>query len=243
MHKKIIATGAVLSLLAATPVIADSNTSHKGESHLGFNLGSIVRVLAHEQGDDRKEENAQKHENKGHASSTATTTVSVAGNVSAISGTTLTLQGKNGAVYTVNAANASVSNGVLADIKVGDTVKVNGTLSGTVILATKIKDGSIQLRKFEARVDNFKVGVISAVSGAGFTITTLGSGASTSVTTNASTTYKAGGKATTSAAVHAGSLVIVEGTTTSTTTPSFAASIVTVINHGFGFLKHLFHVE
>ncbi len=75
----------------------------------------------------------------------------VFGTVSAISGSTLTVQSKGwgpnaqATTYTIDATNATVSkNGAsssIGNIVAGDTVMVQGTVSGTSVTATSIKDG------------------------------------------------------------------------------------------------------
>jgi len=68
------------------------------------------------------------------------------GTVSAVSGNTITLTGKNGATYTVNAGSAAVkavTDSSVGNIKVGDTLMVNGAVSGTTITATNIVDGML----------------------------------------------------------------------------------------------------
>lgn len=66
------------------------------------------------------------------------------GTVSSVSGSTITVTGKDGTTYTVNAAGATVSKMVgmtVSDIKVGDTIGVQGEKSGTIITAKHIVDG------------------------------------------------------------------------------------------------------
>ena len=74
----------------------------------------------------------------------------VVGTISAISGNTLTVAGKNGTTYTVDASGARVMTfargqkpaaSTLASLKVGDTVGVRGTVSGTSVTATSVVDG------------------------------------------------------------------------------------------------------
>jgi hypothetical protein len=84
----------------------------------------------------------------------------VFGTVSAISGTTITITGKTPPVrsttgaaptpgtavtYTVDASNATVTKGSTAStvsaIVVGDTIMVQGTVTGTNVVATTIRDG------------------------------------------------------------------------------------------------------
>ncbi len=67
----------------------------------------------------------------------------VMGQVSAISGSTITVTGMDGQSYTVDAASAKVQRmveGSLSDIAVGDRIGVHGTVSGTTVTATNIMD-------------------------------------------------------------------------------------------------------
>ncbi len=78
----------------------------------------------------------------------------VFGTVTAVSGNTITVQAKTfakgtlsstGATYTVNAGAAIIDKNstaiTVAGISVGDTIMVEGTVSGTVVTATRIHDG------------------------------------------------------------------------------------------------------
>jgi hypothetical protein len=68
----------------------------------------------------------------------------VVGTVTAVSGNTVTLTGNNGTTYTVDASSAQISKVVtlsVGDIKVGDTVGVQGSVSGTSVTAKHIMDG------------------------------------------------------------------------------------------------------
>lgn len=68
----------------------------------------------------------------------------VMGTVSSVNGTTITVNGKNGGSYTVDAGNTTVHKMVtttVSDIAVGDTIGVQGEVSGTTISATTIMDG------------------------------------------------------------------------------------------------------
>jgi len=67
----------------------------------------------------------------------------VMGKVTAVNGSVITVTDKNGATFTVNAANAKVEKMVtetLGDIAVGDSIGVHGTVSGTTITAQHIMD-------------------------------------------------------------------------------------------------------
>ena len=68
----------------------------------------------------------------------------VMGTVSSVNGNTVTLTGADGQTYTVDATSAKVSKVVdlsVADIKVGDTLGVMGTVSGNSVSAVHIMDG------------------------------------------------------------------------------------------------------
>jgi hypothetical protein len=225
-----IATGAVALALIASPAFADSD---RGDRHdrFGLNIGSIISEL-------KKDKHERRGDNRDNDKRSATSTVSVRGTVTAVSSTIITLTGENGATYTVQAANASFDGGVLADVRVGDTLKVKGTMSGTVLVATHVHNKDHQARAISARLDNLRAGIVTSVSGGTFTLTRFGTGTSATITTNASTTVKVNGKATTTAAITPGSAVIVVASSSTTTPDTAVGQIIHVINKGFGALKH-----
>ncbi len=70
----------------------------------------------------------------------------VFGQVTAINGTSITINDtRNSTTYTVDASNATVAKngaaGSISDIAVGDTIVVQGTMSGDSVTATSIMDG------------------------------------------------------------------------------------------------------
>lgn len=69
-----------------------------------------------------------------------------AGTVTSVQGSTITLSGKNGTTYTVEAGNSKfekISDSSLSDIHAGDTLRVDGTVSGTTITAQNIVSGKL----------------------------------------------------------------------------------------------------
>ena len=68
----------------------------------------------------------------------------VAGTVSAISGSTLTVSTKSNVTYTVDASSAKVVQGngtaSLSSVAVGDSVIIQGTVNGTAITASSVID-------------------------------------------------------------------------------------------------------
>jgi hypothetical protein len=68
----------------------------------------------------------------------------VGGTVTGVSGNTITITGKDGKIYTIDASNASLdklSTINVSDVQVGDQVGAEGTLSGTTLTAKHVLDG------------------------------------------------------------------------------------------------------
>ncbi len=66
------------------------------------------------------------------------------GTVTGVNGSTITITGSDGTTYTVNATNATASKVVtlpVSSIAVGDSINVNGSVSGTSVTAEHIMDG------------------------------------------------------------------------------------------------------
>lgn len=257
--KYLFASGAVALLFAVAPLLASANegsvhvnASVKGDTNPGLHLGSWLHFGTdtgksdmnknHEAKDgdnDRDDRDGDKH----HSTTTPEGKTVVAGTVTSVSGSTITLQTKNGAVYSVNASGAVVFTSkdtavTVADVRAGDTIVVRGTATGQTIMAEKIVDGALVSRVFLSALGVAGGGVITAVNGSTFTVKPFGTAATTTVTMDASTAYKINGQATTSSALSVGSHVLLTGTSTSNV--SIAASIVNIFSAGFGFLKHLF---
>src|ERR1700734_2448393 len=104
----------------------------------------------------------------------------VFGTVSAISGDTITLSSKGfgqnatATTYTVDATNATVmksgSASSVGSIAVGDTLMVQGTVSGDSVTATKINDG-VGMGAGGAGRQPGIFGTVSAISGTTLTVT------------------------------------------------------------------------
>ena len=69
------------------------------------------------------------------------------GKVTAVNGSTITIQDRDEKTYTIDATNAKLTSGfrdtttiVVSDIKVGDMVMTHGTLNGTTVTATDVHD-------------------------------------------------------------------------------------------------------
>ncbi len=238
---KIVASGVIAAtLLTAAPAFADS-----GNGNNGLHLGVFAKILKEDRQDrreDRREDRKDDRHEKKHASSTSATTTKsfvVEGTLTAINGTTLTVQGPRGAVYTVNGSGAAfvghenVAIGLNA-FKVNDKVAVTGTLSGSTIIATKVKDKSDTTGKVSQA---FKAGIVTGISGNTVTIGNFGSTGTTTFVTNSSTKYKVNGTAASSSALSLGSHVLVLGTT-SAGSASVNASVIVILTEGLNWVRH-----
>ncbi|HTH93274.1 MAG TPA: DUF5666 domain-containing protein [Candidatus Paceibacterota bacterium] len=159
----------------------------------------------------------------------------VVGTVTAINGSTITIQAKahgegNGSTnpksnsmttFTVNAGSAAVmkngATGSLSSIIVGDTIVVQGTVSGSTVTATKINDGVIP------RMMGGVFGTVTAVNGNIVTVQsktyTKGSTTSTSTTYTVDATnakVMKSNAASTVSAIAVGDTVMVQGTVNGT---------------------------
>lgn len=242
---KVVATGVIAAtMLAATPAFADS-----GKDNNGLHLGIFAKILHDERKEDRKEDRQDRREDrkdrrdeKKHATSTTATSTkqfTIEGSVTAIASTTLTVQGARGAIYTVNASGASIFGREnvtipLNSIAVGHKVSVTGTLSGSTIIAYKVKDKSDTTGKVSQA---FKAGIVTAINGATVTIGNFGSSGTSTIVTNSGTTYKVNGTTASSSALTLGSHVLVLGTTTAGNT-SVNASIVVILTEGLNWVRH-----
>jgi hypothetical protein len=97
---------------------------------------------------DKGSPGKNSQDNPGHATSTPPFTGNgqpvIAGTVSAINGTTLTLTTASNVTYAVDASSAKVLQGqnaiALSGIAVGNTVLIQGTVNGTSVIASTIVD-------------------------------------------------------------------------------------------------------
>jgi uncharacterized cupin superfamily protein len=86
------------------------------------------------------------------------------------SSTTFVLTNKNNVAYTIDAANAKVylkaATGTVADIKTGDRVVVQGTVTGTSIVATTVIDhGQVALKRIDDKTGLVKPTIAEKVKG------------------------------------------------------------------------------
>src|SRR3989344_4918265 len=229
-HKLAFASALSVIALAGAPTLV---SAHENTAGFGLHLG----VLAH-QSDDRHDDDKDKKDKKDRADSEERTT-SVAGTVTAVGSTTITLAGNNGVTYALT--DVKVKGGALSDVQVDDSVIARGTTSGSALAPASVIDMTfLRARASEAR-SHVRVGIVTAVNGSTFTIESLGSHPKTTVTTDASTVVKAKHDATSSSAITVGTQVFVVGTTTassnSSTNETLAASLVKILGKGLGHLK------
>ncbi len=161
----------------------------------------------------------------------------VVGVVSDVKGTIITVNGKNGTTYAVDAANAKITAGFgptatiesLSAIAVNDQVAVIGTVSGDSVAATAIMEGikSPSFKGFNKKMlaprnatstSPHVIGTVTSVSGNGFTIesrrhnkTASTASDSFSVSTTDATVFMKNGKLDSISDVAIGSYTIVTG--------------------------------
>ena len=152
------------------------------------------------------------------------------GTVASVSGTTLTITGKDGTTYTVDASAAAITKGMgtsastlaFSDIQVGDTVAVLGTFNGSTVTATKVIDGvSADMQGALAAAGWQKPAVSGSVTAvSGTTISVTGTdGTAYTVDASSAQFIKGGdtdGSTITIASIAVGDTVAVEGTLTGT---------------------------
>lgn len=133
------------------------------------------------------------------------------GTVTALGANSFTMTGKDSIVYTVDTTGTTTYSlpfkGILvfSDIKVNDSVKVLGPVSGTIITATSIIDTPVNMKAKKAS------GTVTAVNGSTLTVQTKDATALT-VNTNANTVVtKADGTTGTMADILVGSSLKIRG--------------------------------
>ena len=148
MNKKYLfgtmALAAVVTLVTAVPAFAetDANVSVNASVKANWPAGMMQRTS------DSNGQNRDAQER-----GPGMMRPFIVGKVSAVSGNTITVVGNTGfgktvtatTTYTVDATNAKVTKAnatsTVASIVVGDTVAVQGTITGTNVVATMIRDG------------------------------------------------------------------------------------------------------
>lgn len=100
----------------------------------------------------------------------------VLGTVSAVNGNQITVAAKNKSVYTVDTTAAKIFKNrntliAITDIKVGDTVMAQGTVSGTAVTATTVFDGKPVVGKKGRGAFPGVMGTVSNTAAGTFSVT------------------------------------------------------------------------
>jgi hypothetical protein len=152
------------------------------------------------------------------------------GNVTAISGNTITMQEESdegGASYTVDASKATITNNgaaaTVADIKVGDRIFVQGNVSGTNVIATSVSLGGGRGRGHAALGND---GNVTAISGNTITMQEESDEGGASYTVDASkATITNNGAAATVADIKVGDKIMVSGAVSGNNVTATAISL------------------
>jgi hypothetical protein len=161
----------------------------------------------------------------------------VMGTVSAINGNTLTVAGRQGfgstavaTTYSVDATNATVTKNnaasTVSGISMGDTVFVQGTVTGTNVTATTIRDGNManglknKMGTANPAGGTGIRGAVASISGTTLTVTSKApqnGGTATTYTVDASNaTVTKNNAASTVSGISAGDTIMVQGTVNGT---------------------------
>jgi hypothetical protein len=158
----------------------------------------------------------------------------VVGTVSAVDGDSITVSGHAGfststpaTSFTVDATNAKVTKAnaasTVSSIAVGDTLVIQGTVSGSSITATMIRDGVLMMRSgnksgqmpaSQGNGEPVVAGTISAINGSTLTITNKSNVTYNVDVTNAKIT--AGQTASSLSSLKVGDAVVIQGTVNGT---------------------------
>jgi len=138
---------------------------------------------------------------------------SFSGTVTAVGSTSFNFKAEDGTMFTVDTSNAKIVQAfgsaiTLNSVVVGDNAKVNGTVNGNIITASRVMVTPPNTHKAVG------AGTVTAVNGNSFTLKTDNHGiiSSATVNTSASTTIiSQNGATTTSASILVGSQVLVKG--------------------------------
>lgn len=217
-------------LVIPTLILAVAVASHASATDLG--IGANMNVGMHE-GSANAKVRADVNTSNGQSDAMHP---GIVGTVTAVSGDTITVQTKAftkgsvtspAATYTVNAQGAAVTkaNAVSSPsaITVGDTIMVQGTVSGTTVTATKINDGIMAKGQTENKNKNSTTttipngngqpiigGKVTAVSGNTVTITNSSNVSYIVDVTNAKVTKNGTSSAASTIAV--GDTILAQGT-------------------------------
>jgi len=147
--------------------------------------------------------------------------------VTSVSGNTINASEKDGTALTVDASSAKIirkfgATMTVADIQVGDSLQINGSLSGTSLTAKLIRDLSQQQRSATFS------GTVSAVNGSSFVLQTKQRGNQT-VNTSSSTVFTKSAQSASLSDVMVNSNVVVSGVWDSTNNIVTASKVNIVI--------------
>ena len=158
-------------------------------------------------------------------------TPNIVGKVTAISGNTITVSSTNKdessttttKTFTVDATNAKITKnnttGTIASITVGDTVAVQGTVSGTNVVAVNIRDGVVGQEQRDENGMGIN-GTVASISGTTLTVTSKAKpngGTAITYTVNASSaTVTKNGVSSSVSSIAVGDTVRVKGTVSGT---------------------------
>ena len=268
LSKKYVSLIAIVGLAVVIVLIAPMIAQTMG---LAMGIVSVTSVFAQTTNMHNNVPSGDFHRGQGFGrDSKVRVQPGVFGTVSAISGSTLTVTGKNklnsgtGTTYTVDASNATVTkNGTsssVTSIAVGDTVMIQGTVNGSNVIATAVRDNVPRRGQktkpnpiIQGNGEPIVSGSITAINGTTVTITNKSN--VTYIIDASNATIEKDNATSTLSSVAAGDNVIVQGAVNGTSViassiidqggtanaasskphPGFFGGIINFFQHLFGF--------
>lgn len=199
--KKYAGIGAVLALVALTLVAVTPSSAATTSSQSHGQWREMGEMMRH-----------RPHEKRG---------VGIVGQVTAMSGSSITITSRGmgtttaSTTYTVDASNATImknnATSTVSSISVGDRILVQGTVSGTSVTATVIRDIGVLNTRTEGNGEPIIAGKIATVNGSTLTIAN-NSGTTYTIDASSATIKKAGVISANVSNISVGDVVIAQGT-------------------------------
>lgn len=149
-----MAVATLMALSSTSPVMAEDNSGAGVQLNTSVNLNTQGGPQGDHGGDNGGRMMGGGAMGMGLGKGSMKQRMGIIGTVSAVSGNTITVTGKKGfgttatdVTYTVDATNSVIikekATGTITDIVVGDTIMVQGTITGTNVVAKVIHDGKM----------------------------------------------------------------------------------------------------
>ncbi len=196
-----IASSALVATLIATMPLSASAAQMKHAKHTSLTHHVVVKKTVHKAMTTHTNEKLPRTAFQNHG---------ITGTVASINGSSITLTASS-TTYTIDASNAKFNQGfaaagttfTISNIQTGDRLMVQGTVSGTNVTATSIRDASVMGR-------NLFSGAVTAINGSSITLQSRGmrNSTPTTYTVDASNATITKGMGTTATTITVGTIAV-----------------------------------